>query len=317
MKLSFVIPCYGSEFTIEAVITEIDEVMAQKPEFSYEIICVNDCSPDNVLIVLKNIVSSNTQVTVVDLTRNMGKHAAVMAGYSLVSGDVIINLDDDGQCPIPNLWELIEPLRNGFDVSVASYPIRKQSKFKNIGTNTKNLMDRVLVGMPKGIIFTNFSAVNRLIINEVLRYKNPYPYVNGLLLRATQKVAQVTMEQRNRVEGNSHFTFRKSFSLWMDGFTAFSVKPLRIATFLGFLVAIAGFAAGLFIIIKKLFITPNMALGYPSLITVILFIGGSIMLMLGMLGEYIGRIYISINSSPQYVIREIIGDNRNTPSYLS
>ena len=306
MKLSFVIPCYGSEHTIGVVICEIEEIMSQKPEYDYEIICVNDCSPDNAIAILKQLVISHTKVIIADLTRNMGKHAAVMAGYSLISGDIIVNVDDDGQCPMPQLWDLIKPLDNGYDISIAKYPDKKQSRFKNFGSRINKIMAQSLIDMPKNLTMSNFNALKRFIVDEILRYQNPYPYIDGLMLRTTQRIAQVDMEQRERTAGKSYFTFRKSLALWLNGFTAFSVKPLRITTIIGIIVAIIGFVVGIIIVFRKLFITPDMAMGYPSTITIILFIGGIIMGMLGMLGEYVGRIYISINKSPQYVIREIV-----------
>ena len=306
MKLSFVIPCYGSEDTIEFVISEIDAVMAKKSELEYEIICVNDCSPDDVFSVLRNLAATNPRVIVADLTRNMGKHAAVMAGYSLTAGDVIVNLDDDGQCPIPSLWELLEPLDNGYDISMAKYFVKKQSRFKNFGSRVNAAMSRYLLGKPKDLSMENFSAIKKFVIDEILKYKNSYPYLEGLYIRTTSKIANVEMDQRERVAGVGNFTFVKSLKLWLNGFTAFSVTPLRIASVFGAFVAAVGFILGLFIIIRRLFFFPNMQMGWPSTFVLILFIGGVIMLMLGMLGEYIGRIYISINNSPQYVIREII-----------
>lgn len=306
MKLSFVIPCYGSEKTIGFVIDEIDSTMTQKPEYDYEVVCVNDCSPDNVLYVLKTIALTNPRVIVADLTRNMGKHAAVMAGYSLVSGDIIINLDDDGQCPMPSLWELMEPLGNGYDISMAKYSEKKQSGLKNWGSALNRRMSCYLLGKPKDLTIENFNAVKRFIIDEVLKYQNPYPYLEGLFLRATNRIANVAMEQRDRFAGGGNFTLLKSIRLWLNGFTAFSVKPLRIASVLGVVIAIAGFFSGLVVILRKLFFVPDMQAGYPSLLVTILFVGGLIMAMLGMLGEYVGRIYISLNNSPQYVIREIV-----------
>lgn len=306
MKLSFVIPCYGSELTIENVINEITGVMAQKPDYDYEIICVNDCSPDNVYSILLSIASKNPRVTVVDLTKNMGKHAAVMAGYSLVSGDIIVNLDDDGQSPMPELWNLLEPLKNGYDISIAKYLKKKQSKFKNFGSSINAMMSRFLLGRPKGLAFDNFSVVKRFIIDEVLKYQNPYPYLEGLYLRSSNRITNVVMDERERVAGKGNYTFVKSTQLWLNGFTAFSVKPLRLASVLGTIIATVGFIAGIWVIVRKLFIFPEMQLGYPSLIVTLLFIGGILMVMLGLLGEYIGRIYISLNNSPQYVIREVI-----------
>ncbi|MDR3125157.1 MAG: glycosyltransferase [Endomicrobium sp.] len=302
--LSFVIPCYGSELTIDSVISEINSIVSERPEYSYEIICVNDCSPDNVIERLKGLVSRQSNVIVVDLAKNSGKHAAVMAGYSQVSGDYIINLDDDGQCPMDRLWSLIAELENGRDVIFAQYYIKKQSAFKNFGSNINNYMSRIFFNKPKNLRFENFSAAKRFIINEILKYKNPFPYLEGLYLRTTRNISAIKMEQRERSSGAGMFSFRKSISLWLNGFTAFSVKPLEIAIIIGFFVSFSGFFFALFLIIRRFFMS-YLIPGYSSLMAAFLFLSGVIMIMLGLIGEYIGRMYISINSSPQYVIRNV------------
>jgi len=302
---SFVIPCYRSEYTIAPVIEEIIYKMKEQPGICYEIITVNDCSPDNVLSVLKDISERNKFIKVLDLARNGGKHAAMMAGFSVAQGDIIINLDDDGQCPLDQLWNLVEPLYDGYDISIAKYAEKKQSRFKNFGSKMNDIMATTLISKPKELQLSNFSAVKRFVVDEMLNYKNPYPYVEGLYLRTTSKIKNVTMEERERTVGTSNYTFRKSLALWINGFTAFSVKPLRVATFLGVVCALVGFVYGFFTIVNKL-LNPEILMGYSSLMAVLLFIGGLIMIMLGLIGEYIGRIYISINMSPQYVIRETI-----------
>ena len=305
MKLSFVIPCYYSEMTIENVISEIREMMKIRPDCDFEIIAVNDCSPDNVLAVLKKIAENDSKVKVFYLAKNVGKHAAVMAGFSVVSGDIIVNLDDDGQCPMDKLWELIEPLENGYDVSVSRYPRNKQSAFKNFGSKVNAVMAQYLIGKPKNLYLGNFSAAKRFVIDEMSKYDKPFPYLSGLLLRTTSKICNVDMIERERAAGVGHYTFIKSLKLWLNGFTAFSVKPLRISTVLGAICALIGFVFGIITVVNKL-LHPEMQAGYSSTMAVILFIGGMIMMMLGMIGEYIGRIYICINNSPQYVIRNTI-----------
>ena len=168
-----------------------------------------------------------------------------------------------------------------------------------------SLMSRVLIGKPKDLNFANFKAMKRFVIEEIIKYNNPYPYIEGLTLRTTRNIVTIPMEERDRFAGTGNFTFRKSIALWVNGFTAFSVKPLRVATYVGTITAILGFIYGLIIIIRKL-INPHIQMGFSSTMSVLLFIGGMIMLMLGLIGEYIGRIYISLNNSPQYVIRETI-----------
>lgn len=303
--LSFVIPCYGSEKTIGFVINEIEEVVSQRSDYDYEIICVNDRSPDNVLDVLKEIVKTHKKVRVADLAKNFGKHSAVMAGLSMTTGDYIVSLDDDGQCPMDRLWDLIDPLVNDeADMTMAKYPKKKQSALKNFGSHVNSLMSRTLINKPAKLQFSNFFVMKSYMVQEILKYDNPYPYLEGLILRTTKNILSVEMEERDRFAGKGNFTLLKSLSLWINGFTAFSVVPLRISSLIGMICAVIGFVYGLIVIIRKI-ILPSISVGWSSTVAIMLFIGGLIMLMLGMIGEYIGRIYISINNSPQYVIRQI------------
>lgn len=313
-KLSFVIPCYRSEGTIESVVDEINAVMALRPDCDYEIITVNDRSPDGVLEKLRELAGKDRRIKVVDLAKNMGKHAAMLAGYAQVTGDVVVNLDDDGQCPLDRLWDLLAPLEGDYDISIAKYPKKKESRFKRFGSWVNTLMAQMVIGKPKDLAMSNFSAIKRFVCQELMRYQNAYPYVDGLFLRTTSCIANVEMEQRERVSGTTGYTFVKSLKLWVNGFTAFSVKPLRLATVLGFLVAALGFLYGLFIIVRR-FLHPEMLVGYSSLMAVILCVGGILMILLGMIGEYVGRIYISINNSPQYVVRGTVncGEDDDTP----
>lgn len=304
-KISFIIPCYGSEKTVGIVIKEIDEIVSKNPKYDYEVVAVNDKSPDNVWEVLKGIAKENKKVKIINLAKNMNRPGALMAGMSKATGDYVILMDDDGQCPMESLWELIKPLEEGHDVSIAKYPSYKQSIFKSFGTIVNRKMTEVIMEKPKGLNFTNFTAIKKYIVDEILKYENPYPYMTGLLLRTTSDIVNVQMEERERITGSTNFTFKKMLNLWINGFTAFSVKPLRISTVIGFIIAVIGFVYGLFIIVNKLFLHTNIVQGYSSTMAVLLFIGGIIMLMLGMIGEYLGRIYICINNSPQYVIKEM------------
>ena len=308
-KISFVIPCYGSEKTIEAVVDEIREIISKRNEFDYEILAVNDFSPDNVYGVLKTLAKSDSKVKVLNLAKNMNRPGAVMAGLNYATGDYIVIMDDDGQCPMNQFWELFKPIEDGHDVSIASYKKRKQSLFKNFGTFVNDRMTRFIINKPKDMQVTNFIICKSYVIDEIIKYDNPYPYFTGLLLRTTTDIVNVELEQRERFEGKSTFTFFKMLSMWINGLTAFSIRPLRISSFIGALSAFVGFVFGVVTIIRKF--TANIALGWSSIVSILLFIGGLIMLMLGMIGEYLGRIYISLNKSPQYVIKEKINIKEN------
>ena len=304
-KISFVIPCYGSEKTIEAVVDEIRNTISKRSEFDYEIVTVNDCSPDNVYGVLKTLARSNSKIKVINLAKNMNRPGAVMAGLNNISGDYVVIMDDDGQCPMDHFWDLFKPIEEGHDVSIAKYPKRKQSLFKHFGTFVNKKMTEFILKRPKDIEFTNFMLLKSYIVKEIIKYDNPYPYYTGLILRTTSDIVNVEMEQRERFAGDSTFTFFKMLGMWINGLTAFSIKPLRISSLIGSICAVAGFVFGIITIIRKI-VSTNISVGWSSIISIMLFIGGLIMLMLGMIGEYLGRIYISLNKSPQYVIKEKI-----------
>lgn len=306
MKLiSLVIPCYGSERTLVDVVMEIQKVF-QDISYDYEIILINDYSPDNVWNIIAQLSEANSNIIGINMARNFGQHAALMAGYREASGDVVVSLDDDGQAPVEEIPELLKKIEDGYDLVYGKYPKIKQDKFRIFGSYINDKMTEIMLGKPENIRVTSFFAARKFVIEEMIKYEKSYPYVIGLALRSTQNIANILVEQRQRTEGKSGYTFRKLLSLWLNGFTAFSVKPLRIATFSGTLCAFIGFLYGIYIIIQKL-INPAVLIGYSSIMSIILLIGGVIMLLLGMIGEYVGRIYVSVNNAPQYVIREKIG----------
>lgn len=306
MKLiSFVIPCYGSENTIEKVIEEITFVVSQKPEYDFEVIAVNDCSPDGVLIKLKALAKIDKRIKVINFSKNMNRPGAVMAGLNYASGEAVVVMDDDGQCPMDQFWKLYNPIEQGHDVAIASYPKRKQTLFKDFGTFVNKKMTEFIINKPKNMQFSNFMIMKSFIVKEIIKYENPYPYFTGLILRTTNDIINIEMEERERFSGASTFTFAKMLGMWINGLTAFSIKPLRISSITGVLCAIIGFVYGVITIVRK-FVVPDISVGWSSTISILLFIGGLIMLMLGMIGEYLGRIYISLNKSPQYVIKETI-----------
>ncbi len=302
-KVSFVIPCYRSEKTLEHVVEEIKNKMKELTEYSYEIILVNDCSPDGTHEVIRKLCESNAEVKGLHFARNFGQHSALMAGLRESRGDYVVCLDDDGQTPANEVDKLLHKLEEGYDAVYAKYDHKQHSLFRNLGSKVNERMLRIMLDKPKDLYVSSYFAVRRFVVNDMIRYENSYPYVIGLVLRTTQKITNVTVTHREREVGNSGYTMKKLLNLWFNGFTAFSVKPLRIATIIGSMSAVAGFAYGIYTIVKKL-VNPNVPLGFSSTMAAIVFFGGMIMIMLGMIGEYIGRIYISMNNSPQYVIRE-------------
>lgn len=306
-KFSFVIPCYRSESTIEKVVDEIKREMANKrPSDDYEIVLVNDCSPDGVWKVIEKMATTEDNVIGVNLAKNFGQHSALLAGYGKCSGDYVVSLDDDGQAPLESLNDLISKLEEGYDVVYAYYRTVKQNLFRRLGSRMAGLMGQIMLNPPKGLLASSFYIARKFVIEEMVRYKNAYPYLLGLVLRTTRKIAWIPTNHRSRLEGTSGYSFWRLLGLWLNGFTAFSVKPLEFSTILGMLFAIAGFVYAIVIIVQRIIGNITVA-GWSSIIALMLIIGGCILMMLGLIGEYIGRIYICINDSPQYVIKEIAG----------
>lgn len=304
--ISFVIPCYRSENTIKDVVSEVISVVEKQGEkYDYEFILVNDCSPDNVWSVINTLAIENQKIKGVNLAKNFGQQAAILAGMAQTKGSYVFCLDDDGQAPIDATFELIKKLDEGYDVVYAKYHEVKQNLFRRFGSDVSKKMSQICIGIPKDIRVTSFFVLKRLIVDEIVKYKNPYAFLSGLIFRTTRKVTCVETNHRERKEGKSGYTLKKLLSLWMNGFTAFSIKPLQISTYLGVFFAFVGFVYAIIVFLQKLlgYIT---SVGWASVVCLLLIIGGMIMVMLGLIGEYLGRIYICMNKSPQYVIRNTI-----------
>ncbi|MCR4902211.1 MAG: glycosyltransferase family 2 protein [Butyrivibrio sp.] len=309
-KISYIIPCYRSENTIEKVINEIEDTMKGMSDYGYEIVLVNDGSPDGTWNKICDLVNNHKEIRGFNFARNFGQHAALMAGLNNASGDIIVCLDDDGQTPANEAGKLIKAIEDGADAVYARYDHKKHSAFRNFGTAMNEWMTEVMLGKPKGLYVSSYFAVRRFVVDEMIKYGGSYPYVIGLVLRTTKNIVNVDVNHRSREIGNSGYTFTKLLGLWINGFTAFSIKPLRIATMTGSIFAVIGFIYGIYTIIKK-FVLPDIPAGYSALMSAIIFFGGMTMLMLGLAGEYVGRTYISINNNPQYVIRDEVGDKED------
>lgn len=309
--ISFVIPCYRSSQTLPGVIQEIKDTMKTLKNYEYEIVLVNDSSPEDTFCVITGLCRENDNITGINLARNFGQHAALMAGFHYVKGDVVVCLDDDGQTPACEVGRLLAGIEEGADVVYAKYNHKHHSGFRNFGSHVNEVMTRIMLGKPKDLYVSSYFAAKRFVVDEMIRYEYAYPYVIGLVLRTTKNIVNVEIDHRDRQAGESGYTLKKLLGLWFNGFTAFSVKPLRVATVTGTICALCGFAYGIYTIIKKIFIQPpDLVIGFSALMSVIVFMGGMLMLMLGLVGEYMGRMYVSMNNSPQYVIREIVGNGK-------
>lgn len=306
-QLSFVIPCYRSELTIERVIAEIAEVMAEDPTWTYEIIVVDDCSPDGVLPVLRQLAIRNKRLRILSLSRNVGKHSALLAGYSIAKGDYVIDLDDDLQCPTPELWRLLAPLLEpDIDYVTARYRRRAHVWWKRLGSNLNLMLSGFLLDKPAGLRFENFNAMRAFVAKEISRSRNPFTYMEGLVLQVTTRVTTVEMTARNRGDDRTTgYTFARSLELLLNGITAFSIKPLRAASVLGLVTGAIGFSLLVWTTINEL-LHPQVSSEITFFMSIILCSNGLTMLLMGLLGEYVGRSYICLNDNRQYIVRESI-----------
>lgn len=305
-KVSIVIPCYNSEDTISYVVDEIIAVINKV--IDYEIILVNDGSTIELWNIIISIVNKYSgKVKGINFAKNFGQHAALMAGYRAAKGDIIIQMDDDGQCNPVGILPLIDKIKEGYDVAFAKYPEEKKTKFRSIGSEFNRRMCISLINMPGDLHPTSFAAFRRFIVEEMIKYDKPYPYIGGLIFRSTTNICNVEVEHRERMSGKSNYKLKNLFKLWLNGFTAFSVKPLEIASLSGVVIALIGIIYAVFIIVRRLLGGPVLA-GWSSLVALTLILDGFLLMMLGLVGEYIGRIYICLNNAPQYVIREQYGE---------
>ena len=251
-KISFVIPCYRSTATLPGVVAEIQEAMKNMEAYTYEIVLVNDCSPDDTFETIRRLCGENEKITGISLAKNFGQHSALMAGFHHVTGDLVVCLDDDGQTPALEAGKLIRGIEQGADVVYARYQHKHHSGFRNFGSHVNELMTRIMLGKPRNLYVSSYFAARRFVVEEMMRYEYAYPYVIGLVLRSTKNIVNVDVNHRDRRAGESGYTLGKLLNLWFNGFTAFSVKPLRVATLTGVVCALCGFAYGIYTIIKDI-----------------------------------------------------------------
>ncbi len=304
MKLSIIIPVYNGAATIRELVTELNAKLASR--FDLEVVLVNDASPsDNSAEVCEEIALRNPWVTFLDLSRNFGEHNAVMVGLNFCTGDGAVILDDDFQNPPSEVAKLVDKLNEGYDVVYSRYEKKMHHGLRNLGSSFNNLVATILIGKPRDLYLSSFKAITRFVIDELVKYNGPYPYIDGLIFRVTRNYATVLVEHHPREAGTSGYSVRKLISLWLNMFTNFSVIPLRVATILGFGFAIVGLVGATIFLIEKIR-HPDLPAGWPSLIISLFVISGVQLFALGVVGEYLGRLFLKDNGNPQFVVRKAI-----------
>ncbi len=301
--MSIVVPVYNGANSVGRL---VDAIAGLQISGGHEMVLVNDGSPDNSLQVCLELAKRrDLPVTVVNLARNFGEHNAVMAGLAHARGDYIITMDDDLQNPPHEVKRLFEFARDRqLDAVYSYYEVKEHAAWRNLGSRFTNWCADVLLDKPKGLYLSSFRCISAFVAEQVLNYAGPYPYIDGLVMQVTRNIDRLKVEHLPRADGSSNYTIRRLIRLWMAMFLNFSVMPLRIATLAGLAIGALGLLALLYIVGEAV-IDSRAPRGYPSLMAAVLVVGGMQLVMLGVIGEYLGRLYLTTNRKPQYIVRDV------------
>ncbi len=301
MKLSVIIPVYNASASINELVSCLKEELRG---INYEVIMVNDGSRDNTENIAEAIVSGNENTRLISLRRNFGEHNAVLCGLNFAKGEYAVIIDDDLQNPPSEILKLLEEIEKGWDVVYSKYHAKKHSVLRNCCSFMNGVVAGFLMDKPRGLYLSSFKIIRREIVQEITRYKGPFPYIDGLILRSTHHISSVYVEHNVRSAGRSNYTLKKLFSLYLNMFVNFSIRPLRVFTLTGVLIfVIALIMSAWFIVGKFIYNEPP---GWTSTVLIILLFSGFQVIFLGLLGEYLGKLYLDQNNTPQFVIRKNI-----------
>jgi len=308
VTLSIVIPVYNAERTVETLCNALIYLYARS--YQLQIVLVNDGSKDNSDARCRNLAAAYPDlITYVKLARNFGEHNAVMAGLNHASGEFCVIMDDDLQNPPEEVRRLVEEIQKGRDVVYARYESKKDNLFRNLGSAFNDRMATLFLKKPVDLYLSSFKVLNRFLVKEVIKYTGPAPYVDAIILRTTDNIGAISLEHRSRMVSRSGYTFGKLVAIWGNMVVSFSLVPLRIIGLVGACLAVFGIGYGVYKAYDDLNSTGRLS-DYETLMSANLFFRGVVMLALSIVGEYVGRIYLSQNSDPQFVIRELVAPGR-------
>jgi glycosyltransferase involved in cell wall biosynthesis len=302
-EVSVVIPVYDGAATIGPL---VDDLIGRLRDHRLEVVLVNDASRDASEEACLALVARYPDVVVyAALARNFGEHNAVITGLRLATGQLVVTMDDDLQNPPSEVPRLLEEARRGCDVVYAQFETKRHHWFRNLGSRFNDAVANRLLGKPAELYLSTFRCMSRFLVDEILQYRGPYPYIDGLILRATSRIGAVTVRHDLRPVGKSGYDLRKLVAVWLNMSTSFSVLPLRVVVAIGVLLALAGACFGVEVVIEKIF-WPQITVGWASLMTALIVFSGIQLIVLGTIGEYVGRLLLTVNRTPQGVIRRVV-----------
>ncbi len=309
VEVSVVIPVFNGAQSIAGVVQRVQQTFANR---LHEIILVDDGSADNSAAVCASLCTQ-ANVTLVRLARNFGEHNAVLAGLAQTRGQFVAVLDDDAQNPPEELPRMLEHLeREQLDVVYGRYAERQHSWSRRLGSHFNDRVANIMLGKPRGLYLSSFKVMNRFIVDQILRYAGPHPYIDGLICRTTTRLGELLVKHEARAAGQSNYTLRRLVRLWLNMFMGFSILPLRVTSLMGMAISLLSILWLTLILIDKLWISPGMTSGIPTVLACIVLFSGVQLMVLGMLGEYVGRMFLSSNGQPQYIVRTIVRPTATT-----
>jgi glycosyltransferase involved in cell wall biosynthesis len=302
LALSIVIPVYNGANSVRALIAALEDLSIVG---GHEIVLVNDGSADNSLAVCQEIVGkARVPMTLVNLARNYGEHNAVITGLRYASGEHIITMDDDLQNPPEEVQRLLTfAQRNGNQVVYTYFEEKNHAAWRNVASRFANFVADFVLDKSPSLYLSSFRCMTAFVAREITRYEGPFPYVDGLILQVTGDIGQLLVRHLPRATGTSNYTMRRLLRLWMNMFVNFSVMPLRISTMTGFALSGLG-AVGVAVAVGEALLSSPPP-GWASLMAAVLLLSGVQLLILGIVGEYLGRLYLTANRKPQSVIKEV------------
>ncbi len=306
--LSIVVPVYNGASSVPTLVEALAKLDIPG---GMEIVLVNDCSPDNSLDVCHALCRANdVALSVVNLSRNYGEHNAVMAGLSHARGAYIITMDDDLQNPpeeVAKLWR--HACEHDYDVVYTYYAEKKHEAWRNLGSRFTNWCADHLLDKPKGLYLSSFRCMSAFLARQVVAHDGPFPYVDGLIMQITQRIGRLQVDHLPRAEGRSNYTLARLLRLFMSMFLNFSVIPLRVGTLVGVAMAALGIVGFVFVLVEAL-LSDGVPQGWASLMAAVLLLAGVQLIMLGLVGEYLGRMFLAINKRPQFVVRDVLRNDK-------
>lgn len=302
-RVSVVIPVYNGADTIGQLCQKL--MQSFQGQYELELVLVNDGSPkDNSAEVCTLLAQAHHNVVFIDLSTNFGEHNAVMAGLNHCTGDCTIIMDDDFQNPPEEVFKLIDEFKKGPEVVYSRYEKKEHHFFRNLGSRFNGFVATLMLGKPADLYLSSFKLISPFLVRKITEYEGAYPYIDGLIFRVTRNYSTVLVQHNARSVGESNYTLKKLISLWLNMFVNFSILPLRVVTLTGLVFSALSFLGIFWVVISKIN-DPSTPMGWASLLAAVLFLGSVQLICLGIVGEYLGRLFLNSNKRPQFSIRRI------------